>query len=128
MAIVSVLDYVNKARQEKAHSKKYYKATVNNIAQFFRDTYKLYYNTTPVFNKNTGKYLKGLLTLLKNNGIEDEDIFRWIEDIVSNWEDVKLKYVPDINGKKRILKEYPNLMDIIMCRDYFIQQFPLRGA
>ena len=120
----NVSNEAKKARQEK---RKQTPLTLNNFIHYFYDLHEHYDYGTPLpQKKEVRNKLNGTLKLLKNNGMEDNDIREFIKNVVEQWPRLKKKDALTNNRKRYILADKPNLLDIVNCRDWLMTELEVQ--
>jgi len=119
---VSVLNALKcaKTKSSQAHEakkNKYRQLTSRNLIYYFSSLCE----TARPITKDTFNKLNGFITLLRNNGWTDEQIYEFIEESVENWPKGK-KAITNKNRKEYILDTQPNLQDIIVCSNWFMDR------
>jgi hypothetical protein len=111
------------ARKKEQEKRRQRPVTTSGLIQFFSDLYdKAGLGRPPVLSKENRGKISGLIKLLKNNGYENKDIYDFIEQIFDSWDQFKQQEFQTLHKKKYVLSAWPDLMDIVNCRDQFIRE------
>lgn len=70
----------------------------------------------PPMTKENRLKINGLIKFFKNNGLDDKDIYNFIDKCVENWYLLQNIDMYTDNRKKYKLDTRPNLVDIIHCK------------
>jgi len=119
MSVINALKYA-KTKSNQAHrakKNKYRQLTPRNLIYYFNN---LCETPRPV-TKDTFNKLNGFIKLLRNNDWTDEQIYEFIKESVENWPKGE-KAITNKNRKEYILDTQPNLQDIIICSNWFMDE------
>lgn len=86
-------------------------ATPTGILQFMAEN-----NCRTMTNQKDRVKINGLIKFLKNNGLEDRDIYDFIKNCVKNWDSLQNAKIFTDNRKKYNIDTRPNILDIINCK------------
>ena len=111
------------AKKREMAKRKLRPVTTSGLIQFFADLYHKHdLGKPPNLSKQDRGKISGLIKLLKNNGYESQDIYEFIESVFENWNLYKQKEFLTLNKKKYRLSNWPDLIDIVNCREQFIRE------
>lgn len=117
-------DALEKARKITEESRIKYRAkqlnrplSVTGLIQYLQEqlTANNFGNMPPMTKENRLK-INGLIKFFKNNGLDDKDIYNFIDKCVENWYLLQNIDMYTDNRKKYKLDTRPNLVDIIHCK------------
>jgi hypothetical protein len=97
--------------------------SVNGILQHLKDQIILnnYGDLAPI-TKDTRNKIHGFIKFLKNNGLEDKEIYEFLTKCVENWDFLQNIKIHTDNRKKYNLDTRPNILDIINCKTQLFQE------
>jgi len=92
--------------------------TAGGIINFFHDLYFKYDIKGYVpLKKDDYNKVNGFIKLLRNNHYSDEEIYAVIEEIFSQWDQIKEADIKTDNRKSYILNDSTDLLDIVKCKN-----------
>ncbi len=113
----------NKSREAEKAKRIQRPLTKKGFIQYFHDLFEVYnYNKPPIIKKDTVNKVSGLIRILKHNGYTDKDIYLMLDKIFERWYRLKNTEAYTNNRKPYTLDSKPNLMDIIICRDFILNK------
>ncbi len=97
--------------------------SVSGILQYLQEQLILnnYGDLAPI-TKETRNKIHGFIKFLKNNGLEDREIYEFLTKCVENWDFLLTLKVFTDNRKKYNLDTRPNILDIINCKTQLFQE------
>lgn len=97
--------------------------TTGGFLQYFHDLYSKYnYGTPPLIKKQTKNKLSGTLRLLKNNYYDDQDIYKFLDDVFKEWDNLARVITKTDNRKSYIMDDRPNLEDIVNTKNQILRE------
>jgi len=115
---------LEKAKQTTEEARAKYRAkiinrpvTINGLIQYLTDQLKTNnFGTMQPMTKENRLKINGFIKFLKNNGLDDRDIYLFIDKCVENWYILQNIDIYTDKRKKYKLDTRPNMLDIIYCK------------
>jgi hypothetical protein len=97
--------------------------SANGLLQHMKEQLILnnYGDMAPI-TKDTRNKIHGFIKFLKNNGLEDREIYEFLTKCVENWDFLQNLKIYTDNRKKYVLDTRPNILDIINCKTQLFQE------
>jgi|SRR6056297_578125 len=101
--------------------------SVSGILQFMAEELQKnnYCDITPT-TKDTRNKIHGFIRFLKNNGLEDKEIYAFLAKCIENWAFLSNIKMHTDNRKKYNLDTVPNILDIINCKNQIFNEINIK--